>query len=387
MKFSQAFKMAFMSLKGNKMRSFLTMLGIIIGVLAVTLLITIIQGATDEITGQVEGLGSNLLIVQITSPKDTYLTKEDVAVLTDHDEISGVTVSKSSPAKVKAGTNSENATVEGITETYNGIMNLKIINGRFLASLDIESKSKNAVIGYGLAQDLYGTTNCVGNDIKIKGKNFTVVGVLEESDSMISSSDQTAFIPIVTYQRMFSDKQLSGIYFSASSSDSVDAAEKIIDDYMLKQTGDEDYYEIINQSAILDVMDDVLGVMTSLLAGIAGISLLVGGIGIMNIMLVSVSERTREIGIRKAIGAQKSDIMTQFLIESVVLSVCGGLIGLIIGFIGLEIFEGLMDFVFTLRLSTAALALGFSATVGIVFGLYPANTASNLKPIDALRYE
>jgi len=387
MKFSQAFKMAFMSLKGNKMRSFLTMLGIIIGVLAVTLLITVIQGATDEITGQVEGLGSNLLIVTITSPKDTYLTKEDALTLEKYDEIGAVAVSQSSSTVVKAGTNSERATIEGVTDSYNKIMNLELLYGRFLVSLDVEGKTKNAVIGYKLANELYGTTNCLGNDIKISGKNFTVVGVLKENESMISQSDTIAFIPIVTYQRMFNSKRLAGIFASAETTETVDVAEKILEDFMIRETGDEDFFEIINQSAILDVMDDVLGIMTSLLAGIAAISLLVGGIGIMNIMLVSVSERTREIGIRKAIGAQKADIMVQFLIESVVLSVAGGLIGLIIGYLGLELFERLLDFTFTLRASTAALGLGFSASVGIVFGLYPANTASNLKPIDALRSE
>jgi len=387
MKFSQALKMAFMSLKGNKMRSFLTMLGIIIGVLAVTLLISIVQGATSELTGQVEDLGSNLLISQITSPKDVYLTIDDVEELEGVGGVDIVAASKSSNATAKAGTENEIATIEGVTEKYDVIMKLDMLNGRFFASMDVEAKTQNAVIGHELAMDLYGTTNCVGNSINVKGKDFTVIGVLEEADSMITTTDNTVFIPLLTYQRMFNDKQLGAIYVSAASPDAVDMAEETIEEFMLKELGDEDYYNVINQSAILEVMDKMLGIMTSLLTGIAAISLVVGGIGIMNIMLVSVSERTREIGIRKAIGAQKGDIMTQFLIESVVLSVAGGLIGLGLGIVGLMIFEQLMNLDLALTFGTAVLAIGFSAGVGIVFGIYPANKAANLKPIDALRYE
>ncbi len=387
MKLSQALKMAMMSLKGNKMRSFLTMLGIIIGVLAVTLLISVVQGATGEITGQVESLGSNLVFAQITSPKTVYITVDDVMKLEGMGGIDIVTASKSGSSTVKAGTENKSATVEGVTAQYNQVMNLDLLYGRFLAPLDVEAKTNNAVIGYKVAKDLYGTTKCLGNSVNIKGRDFTVIGVLDEGDSMISSTDSTVYIPLLTYQRLFNDKELGAIYVSAENADAVDTAETTLDEYLLKELGDEDYFTVINQSAILDAMDQILGVMTTLLAGIAAISLLVGGIGIMNIMLVSVSERTREIGIRKAIGAQKSDIMIQFLIESVVLSVAGGLIGILLGLIGLQIFEQIMDINLVLTWSTTALALGFSAGVGIVFGIGPANKAANLKPIDALRYE
>lgn len=387
MKFSQAVKMAFVSLKSNKMRSFLTMLGIIIGVLAVTLLISVVQGATGEITGQVEGLGSNLIIGQITSPKPVYITMDDVAELEGTGGIEMITTSKSSSAIVKAGTENKSGTVEGVTAKYDLVMNMELLNGRFLTALDVQAKTMNAVIGYDVAKDLYGTTNCIGNSINIKGRDFTVVGVLDEGDSMITTTDNTVYIPLLTYQRMFSDKEIGAIYASAVSAETVDMAETTLDQYLLKNLGDEDYYMVINQSAILDAMDQILGVMTTLLAGIAAISLLVGGIGIMNIMLVSVSERTREIGIRKAIGAQKSDIMTQFLIESVVLSVAGGLVGIMLGLLGLLIFEQIMGINLVLTWSTTALALGFSAGVGIVFGIGPANKAANLNPIEALRYE
>ncbi|MEX1306971.1 MAG: ABC transporter permease [Eubacteriales bacterium] len=387
MKFSQAVKMAFVSLKGNKMRSFLTMLGIIIGVLAVTLLISVVQGATDEITGQVEGLGSNLVLGQIVSPKPVYITVDDALALEGTGGIKTVSVSKSTEANVKAGTESTGVSVEGISSKYSVVMNHDLLYGRFLTALDVEAKTQNAVIGYTVAKDLYGTTNCIGNTIDVKGKDFTVVGVLDEGDSMVTSSDSTVYIPILTYQRLLNDKELGAIYVSAESPDMVDTAEKTLDEYLLKELGDDDYYRVINQSAILEVMDQVLGIMGSLLTGIAAISLLVGGIGIMNIMLVSVSERTREIGIRKAIGAQKSDIMVQFLIESVALSVAGGLIGLLLGVVGLQIFEKVMDLDLALTISTTALAIGFSAGVGIVFGIGPANKAANLNPIEALRYE
>ena len=387
MKFSQALKMALVSLKSNKMRSFLTMLGIIIGVLAVTLLISLGQGATNMITGEVEGLGSNLVLAQITSPKTVYITVDDVMKLEGTGGIESAAAAKSATATVKAGTENISSSIEGVTAKYNQVMNLDLLYGRFLTELDVQAKTNNAVVGYEVAKDLYGTTNCIGNSVNIKGRDFTVVGVLGEGESMITSTDNTVYIPILTYQRLFNDKELGAIYVSAENSDTVDMAETTLDHYLLKELGDDDYYMVINQAAILDVMNRVLSTMANLLAGIAAISLLVGGIGIMNIMLVSVSERTREIGIRKAIGAQKSDIMTQFLIESVTLSITGGMIGMLLGMIGIAVLEQLTGIELALTWAITALALGFSASVGIIFGIGPANKAANLNPIEALRYE
>jgi putative ABC transport system permease protein len=369
------------------MGSFLTMLGIIIGVVAVTLLISVVQGATGEITGQIESLGSNLLFVQFTGAKPSYLTLSDLDGLLEDGNIAGVTGVISKTTNIKAGDESDAYKVEGATSAYQQITGQDIAQGRFICDIDVEAHSYTAVLGTDVADELFGTQNCIGNTLDIEGFNFTVVGLLQESDTMLANKDDTVIIPLTTAQRLFADKEFGALYISATTPDTVDAAQKATEDFLTRELNDEDAYTVINQNAILDVMKEVMSVMTVLLSGIAAISLLVGGIGIMNIMLVSVTERTREIGIRKAIGAQRSDILVQFLIEAVVLSVAGGAVGIAIGFVGLKIIGTAMDIGMSMSAGTSALALGFSAFVGVVFGIYPANKAATLRPIDALRYE
>lgn len=385
MKFTQAMKMAMSALKSNKARSFLTMLGIIIGVFAVTMLISIVGGATDDMTSSLEGMGSNMITVTINSPRQTYITTDDLNKMVGQDNINDIAASTSQNVMIKAGSENKQASVNGVTGNYSGMQEQRLDNGRFLNDLDIEVNSHNVVIDYETATEFFGTNSCTGSSLLIDGTKFTVVGVLKKSDARRATT--TVNIPITTAQRLFQNTELDNVYVQANAAENVDSVVETMESYMLGELKNEDYYRVTNNSAILDMMDEITGVMTGVLAGIASISLVVGGIGIMNIMLVSVTERTREIGVRKAIGAKRGDILTQFIIEAIVLCLAGGLIGLALGFIGLVVAASAMEMAFTMSLSTIALALGFSLAVGLIFGIYPANKASKLRPIEALRHE
>lgn len=387
MKFTQALKMAFSALGSNKARSFLTMLGIIIGVFAVTMLISIVGGATDEMTGSLEGMGSNMITVSLNSPKQTYISIDDLDAMIGQDNISDIAASTSQGAIVKAGTENMQAFVTGVTGNYAKMQEQTLDNGRFLTELDVEVNSGNAVIDYDTAVELFGTNRCTGSSLTINGDTFTVVGVLEESDTMGPSPRVTINIPISKAQRLFQNTEIGAIYVKADTADNVGGVINTMEAYMIGELKDEDYFSVTNNSAILDMLDQVTGIMTALLAGIASISLLVGGIGIMNIMLVSVTERTREIGVRKAIGAKRGDILIQFVIEALVLCLGGGIFGLLLGYGGLVLAGSLMDMSFSMSASTIMLAVGFSLAVGLIFGIYPAHKASKLRPIEALRYE
>lgn len=389
MNWVQTWKMAFASTFSNKMRSFLTMLGIIIGVLAVTLLVSVVQGATGQVTSQIASMGSNLLTVSVTDTRaNLYLTMDDLAALQGKDGVALTAPLVTTSAEVAGDGESQSATVQGVTPNYFTITDLNVQTGRLLGQTDIDNRTHVALIGVDLAEELFGAGNVVGQTITIADRTFTIVGLLEEQGSSLTGSqDERVLIPFTTAQRMTQNTQMTAFYASAESSDTVAQAESTLNRFMYAALGDEDAYTIYNQSALLDAMDEVLGTMSLLLGGIAGISLLVGGIGIMNIMLVSVTERTREIGIRKAIGAQRWDILVQFLIEAIVLSLLGGLIGLALGMAGAALLTTYMGMTIQVSLGVAAIAIGFSVLVGVVFGVYPAAKASRLHPIEALRYE
>ena len=387
MKLRQEIKMALSSIRANKMRSFLTMLGIIIGVMAVTLLVSLVQGATNTITDQLSGLGGSNLscMVMKTTPR---ITLEEVEALEQEPEIGLVSVYSSGQGIVKAAGNQENVTITAINQNYQLLNQMELASGRYLTSAESEYRLTNCVVGAGVAKNLFGTGEALGETIRVSGKDFTIVGILkEDGSSVMNTKDLTVYLPFETGQRLLG---VNGVqFFDASAADeaSVEKAEKTLNTFLRSKVG-EDSYSVFNMGSILDMITTVYNVLGYLLGGIGGISLLVGGVGIMNIMLVSVTERTREIGIRKAIGAQKSDIIVQFLIESVVLSLMGGFIGLLLsaGILGIvNLFA--TDYHFGITFSVAMVAVFFSVGVGILFGIYPANKAAKLKPIDALRFE
>lgn len=388
-------KMAFKAIWGNKVRSFLTMLGVIIGVMSVTVLMAIGQGTTSSVTDSISSMGTNMISVTIqtrrfgfgmnkssrsSSAKGTVILKaEDVLALKDNEYIQYVSPTVSGSLTVKAGSTNTTASIMGVYPDYANIVSTELASGRYIIDADVENRSAVCVIGPDLAEDLFGNTNVVGNTLHVNGRMFRIVGVLDGTSS-------TLVLPFTLAQRMLEATSITSFYVSATDSTVVSAAQTAVERFLYKKYQDDSTYSIMNQEEMLAAMEETAGTLSLMLGGIAGISLLVGGIGIMNIMLVSVTERTREIGIRKAIGAKRRNILLQFLIESVVLSGMGGLLGLMLGYGLMHLLESYMGMSVTASAGVAQLAMGFSMFVGVVFGLYPANKASKLKPIDALHY-
>ena len=393
----ETIKMAFSAIWANKIRSFLTMLGVIIGVMSVTVLMGIGQGTTSSVTDSIASMGTNMLTVNIqtrnvgfgsrwnrnsrsSSAKGTVILKlDDVLSLKDNPYVQYVSPTGSGSLTVKAGSVNTSASVTGVLPDYASIVNTELASGRYIVDADVENRSAVCIVGQELAKDLFGNTNVVGNTMHVDGRRFRIVGVLDEENSSL-------IMPFTLAQRMLESTSITSFYVSATDSTTVSRAETAVSRFLYKKYQDDSTYSIMNQEAILETMEEMTGMLTTMLGGIAGISLLVGGIGIMNIMLVSVTERTREIGIRKAIGAKRRNILLQFLIESVVLSGMGGVLGLLLGYATMTVFERYFGMEVAATVEVAQLALGFSMFVGVVFGLYPANKASKLKPIDALHY-
>ena len=391
----QSFKMAVKAIAGNKMRSFLTILGVVIGVVAIVVLVSIGQGANSSVVESIEGMGTNLITANINARRMNPIDLDSLNELAQNEAISYVAPIASVSGTVKAGTTTyDDGVVQGTTPGYESIRNWTVAEGRFLQQPDIDNRSFVAVIGAEAATEMYGTTHAVGETFSLNGYTITVVGVLEAVGSSASgSNDNQILIPFTLAQRLSNQTSISSFYVSAASSAQVEQAQAAVESYLEKAF--ENYntrsfgtqYSVFNQTEMLSTLSETTNTLTLMLGGIAAISLLVGGIGIMNIMLVSVSERTREIGIRKAIGAARGNILTQFLIESLVVSLMGGLLGLAISVVAVKALAPVLQMTLTIPVNVAWMAIGFSVFIGVVFGMYPANKASKLRPIQALHYE
>ncbi|MDY0394072.1 ABC transporter permease [Virgibacillus halophilus] len=364
------------------------MLGIIIGVASVIALVSIGKSSTQSVTEQINGLGTNLLTVNVTDADQGDITNDDIQQVKKLNGVAYVAPQVSGRVTAKSGNTSSQVSLTGTTSAYQHIKGLSLTNGRFLSDLDDEYRQKIAVLGSETAENLFGTDNPVDQKIQLNGTSYKVVGVLASKGSTIGQSgDNTIIIPIHTAERLLQTLSIQSLSVQTTEGQ-INLVEGQLERLFYSLFNqDADSYTITNQQDVMDTMDAVNDTMTTLLAGIASISLLVGGIGIMNIMFVSVSERTKEIGIRKAIGARRKDILVQFLMEAIVLSAFGGVIGVAIGFTAAKLYAVITGGAFVLHLSLAAVPFLFSLFVGIVFGVFPANKASKLQPIYALRSE
>ncbi|MEH7115038.1 ABC transporter permease [Neobacillus niacini] len=379
--------MALKSIKSNKIRAFLTMLGIIIGVSSVIVMVAIGQGSTKEVQDQIGSLGTNVLTVSVTG-SDVTFKEVDANQIHVVDGIEEIAPTVSGRVTVKNGKTNTQVSMIGTTSSYLDVRDLQLQSGRFIADLDHDNHSRIAVLGSDTAQTVFGLGDPVGESVKVNGTSYKVVGVLESVGSSLGTSgDNTILVPLSTGQRLASTTTIGTVYVKVENEDMMNFISNLIERTMYSIVGDADSYSVSSPQDLMETASSVNETMTLMLGGSAAISLIVGGIGIMNIMLVSVSERTKEIGIRKAIGAKRNNILLQFLIEAVVLSSLGGIIGIGIGVISAHIFTLATGTATVYSIPVMLLSFVFSLLVGVVFGVFPANKASKLDPIQALRYE
>ena len=388
----ETFTMSVSNIRHNRMRSFLTMLGIIIGVTAVVALISIVSNVSGEMMSQFESLGTGTLTVQASGyALKRGLNESELSELAALENVDAVAPSVSSTADVKSAYGFvEDATIDGRSYAYLVHNSDMLLQGRGLLPLDEESENRVCLIDKTLLKKLFPSGDALGQTLRIGSRTFTIAGVIDQSSSVMAAmsggGNGTLMIPYTTAMKLTGSRKVTSleIYLKDAtlSDETADAVEQVLDRAFNSK---DDSYRVINMESLLDAMDRVLDMMTTLLAGIAAISLLVGGIGIMNMMLVSVTERTTEIGLRKALGAEPYQIQAQFLIESFLLSFCGGILGLVFGELLVLIFSAYAEISASITLSSAILGLSFSGAIGILFGWAPARKASNLNPIDALR--
>ncbi|MBQ3252468.1 MAG: ABC transporter permease [Oscillospiraceae bacterium] len=390
-----ALKMALRSISSNKLRAVLTMLGIIIGVMALVVLVSLVNGATTSVTDAVSGLGNSMMSVTVSDDKGSPI---DPALLNQWSERTDVgllapywTDSATAHGREESGS----VTLYGTTAAWYALQGLQMEMGRWLKTADIENHSYVCVLNNAAAEELMGYTDCIGQAVRLDGVEYTIVGVLYEEDgslTSLSSGGMTVYLPYTSLLRL-SDSLLGDVtrfYVSAPEGGTVDMAKTAITELLMERfEEDEEAFSVSTQDVLENAMSSITSVLTILLGGIAAISLVVGGIGIMNIMLVTVTERTREIGIRKAIGASRGTILSQFLMEAVVLCMLGCALGIFLSWAILQTVTTVvssLEITFSLDGGVVLIAVLFCFVIGLVFGLYPANKAAKMKPIDALHY-
>ncbi len=407
MKLKDILEETYSALSSNKIRSGLTMLGIVIGISSVIAMTAIGNGAQSSITDSIQSIGSNLITVrpgaargvgiQVSAGRGSAksLTLADSsAIMTSVSSVKNVAAEVSGRYQVTAKGTNTNTTVDGITSSYAYVHNIEMVEGSFITDQNVESGAKVAVVGPTVQSDLFGGDgSALGQTIRIKNMQFKVVGITQSKGGTgFNNSDEMIFIPITTAQRYFSgDQYVTSISVGATNADTTSQVQADVTTLFLNRHHITDPaladFSTLNQADIIATASSITSTFTTLLAAIAGISLLVGGIGIMNMMLTTVTERTREIGLRKAIGAKRKDISSQFLLEAVMLTFLGGIIGVLLGWFISFIITKLGIITTKVSIGSVFLAFGVSAFIGIVFGYYPATRASKLNPIDALRFE
>ena len=389
-------KMALRSIRSNKMRAMLTMLGIIIGVMALVVLVSLVSGATGSVTEAVSNLGSSMLTVTISDDKGSPVTLDTLDQWMQEEKL-GLIAPEIRDAQSAAGKEaSASMIVYGTTPAYYEIQSLQLAMGRWLKRSDVQNNSYVCVINQTAAEELVGYIDCIGEAISINNVKYTIVGVLSDDEdsltAVFTAGTMVAYIPYTSLIRLSATalSDVTTFYVGAAEGYTVDDADTTITNILMERFDeDEDAFKVSSQNILEETMDSITSVLTILLGGIAAISLVVGGIGIMNIMLVTVTERTREIGIRKAIGASRGTILMQFLMEAVVLCMMGCCLGIFLSWSILQIVNTVvasLDMVFRLNGGVVLIAVVFCFIIGVVFGLYPANKAAKMKPIDALHY-
>ncbi len=391
-----SFKMALRSISSNKMRAALTMLGIIIGVMALVVLVSLVNGATSSVTDAVSGLGTSMLTVSISDDKGMPLDLDTVNSYMEEDGIGLVAPYISSSVTATGDEADGEVTVYGTTPAFYEVQGMQLAMGRFLKTSDVENHTYVCVINETAATELIGYVDCVDQAISLNGVEYTIVGVLSDNEDsltgMMTSGSLAVYLPYTGLLRLSDSltSEVTSFYVSAPEDGTMETVEAVMTNILMERFEDDDEaFSISSQSVLEDTMSSITSILTILLGGIAAISLVVGGIGIMNIMLVTVTERTREIGIRKAIGASRGTILSQFLMEAVVLCMLGCALGIFFSWAILQTVTTVvssLDMSFSLDGGVVLIAVAFCFVIGVVFGLYPANKAAKMKPIDALHY-